>query len=235
MIFRDGLRRKPCDRVPLHMPHASSSIPAHISNHGGAKFLHRVLEPRVLGPVIGALAVALALFAIHALHGRIHLAEVRTAIAATPWAHIALALAFTGASFLALAGYDVIAARRVAPEKVSTRLAALAGFIAYGFSNALGFHVFIGGPLRYRIYQSAGVDAADVGRITGISVLTTWLDRYAAGAAANDCSGREGIAAQAAPANHCDGRRARLDKAGCCCFGSTGLAAAELNGSEVTP
>jgi len=118
--------------------------------------------------------MALGLLAIYHLRGHIHPGEIRAALAATPWTHIALALAFAVLSLAALSCYDVVAAHRVLPRPAPLRLAALAGFVAYGFSNALGFHVFLGGPLRYRIYQSAGVDAADVGRIVGLSVLTAW-------------------------------------------------------------
>ena len=78
----------------------------------------------------------------------------------------------TAVSFAAMALYDVMAAQRVAPGRISHGLAAFAGLVGYGISNAIGFNVLIGGPVRYRIYQSAGLDASDVGRIVGISFLT---------------------------------------------------------------
>jgi phosphatidylglycerol lysyltransferase len=133
-----------------------------------------VLEPHVLGPFIGAATVAIALFVIHQISGKVHLHQIEAALAATSLQTVAPALAFTFVSFMAMSCYDVAAARRVAPGKIAPRLALLAGFVGYGFSNAMGFHVFVGGPVRYRIYQSAGVDAADVGRIVGISTLAFW-------------------------------------------------------------
>ena len=141
---------------------------------GVALFVQRVVEPRVLGPIVGAAAVAIALFLVHEIGGKVRLDEILAALAATSFETVAPALAFTFVSFVAMACYDVMAVRRVAPAKVPARLALLAGFVGYGFSNAIGFHVFVGGPVRYRIYQSAGADAADVGRIVGISVLTFW-------------------------------------------------------------
>ncbi|MHB2267129.1 bifunctional lysylphosphatidylglycerol flippase/synthetase MprF [Aliihoeflea sp. PC F10.4] len=134
--------------------------------------LTRLLEPRVAGPLIGALAVTIGFVVIHEISGRIHLSEVHAAFTATPWSAIVAAIALTMLSFAAMSLYDVLAARHVARGKVRPSLAALAGLIGYGFSNTLGFHVFIGGPVRYRIYQTAGLDAADVGRIVGISFLT---------------------------------------------------------------
>lgn len=134
--------------------------------------LARLLEPRLLGPWVGALVAVLAIFALHALGTHVHLRDIQAGLQALPASAVLQALALTAASLGALALYDVLAVRRVAPGRVSTRLAALAGFIGYGFSNALGFHVFVGGPIRYRIYEAAGLDAADVARIVSISTLT---------------------------------------------------------------
>ena len=139
-----------------------------------ARVVDRIVEPRVLGPIVGAVAVAIALAVIHEISGKLHLHQIETALAATSFQTVAPAFAFTFVSFIAMACYDVMAVRRVAPGKVPVRLALFAGFVGYGFSNAIGFHVFVGGPVRYRIYQSAGADAADVGRIVGISLLTFW-------------------------------------------------------------
>ena len=136
------------------------------------RLVGRVLEPRFLGPLVGAAAVMIACVVIHNISGRSHLNHIRAAIAATPLASVAWCLFFTVASFAAMSLYDVMAVRRVAPDKVPTRLAVFAGFVGYGISTAIGFHVFVGGPVRYRIYQSAGLDAAEVGSIVGISLLT---------------------------------------------------------------
>jgi phosphatidylglycerol lysyltransferase len=136
------------------------------------QFLVGLLEPRVLGPMFGAALVVVALVVIHQITGRVHLDDISAALAATMPGAVVQSLALTVVSFAAMALYDVMAARRVAPGRVPDRLAAFAGMIGYGISNAIGFNVFIGGPVRYRIYQSAGLDAADVGRIVGVSFLT---------------------------------------------------------------
>ena len=150
------------------MNDTGTSIEDRHIGEGLVLFVQRIVEPRVLGPVVGAAAVAIALFVIHQISGKVHLHQIEAALAATSFATVAPALAFTFVSLVAMACYDVMAVRRVVPGKVQARLALLAGFAGYGFSNAIGFHVFVGGPVRYRIYQSAGVDAADVGRIVGI-------------------------------------------------------------------
>lgn len=141
---------------------------------GLSRIVDRIVEPRVLGPIVGAVAVAIAFLFIHEIGGKIRLNHIIDAVASTSLATVAPALAFTLVSLMAMALYDVMAIRHIAPDKVPTRLALFAGFVGYGFSNAIGFHVFVGGPVRYRIYQSVGLDAADVGRIVGVSFLTFW-------------------------------------------------------------
>lgn len=137
-----------------------------------ARVLDRIIEPRVLGPLVGAAAVGLALFVIHEISGRIHLDDIVAAVTSVRVVDLWPALLLTAGSFAAMSLYDVLAVRRVAPGRVPTRLAIFAGMVGYGFSNAVGFHVFVGGPVRYRIYQTAGLDAGDVGRIVGISLVT---------------------------------------------------------------
>ncbi len=134
--------------------------------------LDRLIEPRVIGPIVGAAMVIVAIVVLHEVSGHLHLDDIETAIAQTSVKAIAAAIAFTAVSFTAMSLYDVLAIARVAPGRVPKPLAAFAGLVGYGFSQAIGFHVFVGGPIRYRIYQSAGLDAADVGRVVGISTIT---------------------------------------------------------------
>jgi phosphatidylglycerol lysyltransferase len=131
-----------------------------------------LIEPRLLGPLVGAVMAGVGIYVIHELSGKIHLDDIVAAVGGTPARAIGLALVFTAISFAAMALYDVMAVRGVAPGRVSPGLAAFAGMVGYGISNAIGFHVLVGGTVRYRIYQAAGLDAADVGRIVGITALT---------------------------------------------------------------
>ena len=166
----------PCEsrlRMNPPKPSGASNAPSSLPEQRSWQLiLAHLMEARVLGPLVGAVATALAIFAIHAISVHIHLHDVRADLLATPAGAMGKALALTAFGFCALAMYDVLAARRVAPGRVSTSLAAFAGAVGYSFSNVIGFHVFVGGPIRYRIYQRAGLDAADVARIVSISVLT---------------------------------------------------------------
>lgn len=136
------------------------------------RFFLRLLEPRVAGPMIGAIVVVAAAVVIYRISDELKLEDIKAAITGTPRSAIATALLYTVLSFIALGLYDVLASRRVAPERVPVRLAAFSGAVAYAISNAIGFHVVVGSSVRYRLYQAAGLDAADVGRIVGISFLS---------------------------------------------------------------
>jgi phosphatidylglycerol lysyltransferase len=135
----------------------------------------RGFAPRLLTPVLSVAILALAAFAIYKMSGEVHLDQVRAAIAGTSWSAIAWASALTLLSFAAISLYDVLAAHRVAPKRIPVALAAFAGAIGHAIANVVGSDVLVGGPVRYRIYAAAEIDAADVARIVGINLATFWL------------------------------------------------------------
>jgi phosphatidylglycerol lysyltransferase len=71
--------------------------------------------------------------------------------------------------------FDVLAARIVVRDRVSSRLAAFAGAVTQGISNTLGFHAITGTALRYRIYATAGLGAGDIARIVSLAGLGVGL------------------------------------------------------------
>lgn len=118
--------------------------------------------------------VALGLTALHHLTATLSLHEVETAFRAIPPGNIALALALTALSYLALTFYDVLALG-VIGRPLPWRTAALASFTSYTLSHNLGFSALTGGSARYRVYHAAGLDAAEVARIVVLAGITFWL------------------------------------------------------------
>lgn len=137
--------------------------------------LVRLLEPRTLGPIVGAAVVTVTAIVIHKLTAEVHLDDVRSSISGLPTTALVWSLGFSIVSFAAMSLYDVLAVERVAPGRISRWFAFMAGFIGYAISNAIGFHILVGGPVRYRLYTHAGLDAADIGRIVGVSLMTFGL------------------------------------------------------------
>jgi uncharacterized membrane protein YbhN (UPF0104 family) len=97
------------------------------------------------------------------------LARIGAAILSEPSHKLWGSLGLTAISFLALGGYDVLAARVIAPARVPAWLAWLAGVVGNAVSNTLGFHVVTGAVARYRLYRTVGLALSDTARIISLS------------------------------------------------------------------
>lgn len=115
--------------------------------------------------------IGVAVWILQRYLDRIAWRDVVAAWSQLPPRRIALSFAATLVSLSMLAMFDVLAARVVVDDRVSARLAAFAGAVTQGISNLLGFHAITGTALRYRIYATAGLGAADIARIVGLAGL----------------------------------------------------------------
>lgn len=133
--------------------------------------LRNALRARPRGAFLVAVGAAGALFVLHTLHellGEVRYADILAAVHAMPAARLALAVAATAVSYLALAGYDALALRYAgARARLVTVLHT--AFIAFAFSNTVGLGVLTGGAVRLRLYGASGVEAAQVARAVGFS------------------------------------------------------------------
>jgi len=96
------------------------------------------------------------------------LAQVR----AIPGTAIVRAIVFTALSYWLLGFYDVLALRYIG-KPVSYARAAFTSFIAYAFGHNLGVASFTGAAVRYRLYASSGLNAADVAAVAVFCGITT--------------------------------------------------------------
>jgi uncharacterized membrane protein YbhN (UPF0104 family) len=96
-------------------------------------------------------------------------------MSAQPAAALAVSFGFTALSFAALASYDVMAVRAVAPGRIGAGLAALAGVTANACANTLGFAAVTATAVRLRLYGAAGLGVGDVARIAALSSATLVL------------------------------------------------------------
>jgi phosphatidylglycerol lysyltransferase len=130
---------------------------------------------RTVGAFASLLLCAFVLYVLHRLVEEVRLDDVKTAISATPWSAIGVALAASAASYVALTGYDWFGILHIKRREVGYPVAALASFTGYALSYTIGFQLLVAGAVRYRIYAGAGLGAAEVAAITAISALTLWL------------------------------------------------------------
>ena len=134
------------------------------------------LELRTLFTALFAIAVTVfSLYLLHHLTAEISFADVVADIRNTPVSNLLLAVCATIVSFMAIACYEVLSVRTVAPGRVSTATAAWTGIAGFAISDVAGFHILTGGALRYRIYSQKGLDFPLVSQIVFLSWMSLWL------------------------------------------------------------
>lgn len=118
-----------------------------------------------------AFAAAIAGSTFYILYRELSVLDVGAFFAAlrgtSPW-QIGSALLLTTISFVAIALYDVMASRLVAPRRISVLRAFFAGVTGNAIANTLGFHAITGSMVRYRIFASVDVSTADIAKIISL-------------------------------------------------------------------
>jgi phosphatidylglycerol lysyltransferase len=123
---------------------------------------------------VGLLVFVLALLAIRKELEAHSYQEVLRIIEGMGGRPVGWALALTLLSYFVLSGYDILAVRATG-SMLPYRRVALASFLGYAFSQALGFSLFTGVPVRFRLYSSWGLSSSDIARVVAFYTFTFWL------------------------------------------------------------
>jgi phosphatidylglycerol lysyltransferase len=126
---------------------------------------------RWVGPLAALLVFAVVASVLHHEFAHLHIKSVFAHLHGIPRRQILAALTFTALSYWLLTTYEVLALqylRRVIPY---TRVL-FTSFIAYSFGHTLGFAVFTGSAIRFRLYVTAGISAVEVATVTGFCSLS---------------------------------------------------------------
>lgn len=134
--------------------------------------------PRWLGPVASLVIFSLVLFLLHGTLEKYHLSDILQHVRATPPGALWLAVGFTAASYLMLAGYDFLALKYVGHD-ISVRRTAVTSFMAFAVGHNVGFATLTGAAIRIRMYGAAGASATQVVMISSMGILTTALGAVA--------------------------------------------------------
>lgn len=129
---------------------------------------------RFAGAVLAAVVFTFAIWVLHRELGGGRVQEVLRIAANFSPRSILLAVTFTALSFLVLTGYDNLSLRYIR-RPLPYRHTALASFLNYAFSQALGFPLLTGGSVRYRLYSRWGLSALEVTQVVAFASLTFWL------------------------------------------------------------
>lgn len=93
---------------------------------------------------------------------------------------VAAAVGLTLLNFAVLSGYDALALRYVGVRLSYPRIA-LSAFTGYAVSQAVGNPIITGGSVRYRLYSSWGVSAADIAKAVLFAGTSFWLGFFTLG------------------------------------------------------
>ncbi len=133
---------------------------------------------RLKRPAAALLSLGVLLLAAWVLRHHFHAiswSDLSAALARQSHRALLVSVGLTFLSFVALAAYDVMACRLVAPGRAGTSLSAFAGFTANALANTLGFHAITSSAVRARVYRHAGLGLPDVARIISLSWLALGL------------------------------------------------------------
>jgi len=130
--------------------------------------------PRWLVPAIGAVIFIAAMRIVIGELRDFHYHQVAAYLDALAASRVAFAVLLTAGSYAALAAYDVLATR-YGGKPVPLQRAAFASFVSSAVSNTVGMSGLAGGSLRYKLYTSWGLRAADVARVIVFAMVTFWL------------------------------------------------------------
>ena len=143
-------------------------------------FLRERVNWHHVGVFLGLSITAIALYVLYRLLRGIDAHDVVEAIRQTSPLNVFIAALFVAAAYLTLTFYDFFALRTIGRSEVPYRVAAIAGFCSYSIGHNVGFTVFSGGTVRYRLYSTlSGLGAVEVAKICFIAGLTFWLGNIA--------------------------------------------------------
>lgn len=145
----------------------------------GWAFLRDRVGLHGVGLVLSLIIIAFAVTVLYRMLHNLKFEDVMTAMREKDPLHVAAAFVLVACAYMTLTLYDWFALRTIGKTQVPYRVAALAGFCSYSVGHNVGFTVFTGGSVRYRIYSAWGLGAIDVAKICFVAGLTFWLGNIA--------------------------------------------------------
>ncbi len=122
----------------------------------------RILVGR-LSPFLVAALFVIALWLLRRELASYTYRDVVRAVAAVSDARLFWSAGLTVLAYAVLVGYDAMALSYVR-HPLSLHRIAFGSFIAYAFSQTLGFPLFTGGSVRYRLWSSWGLSTGEIGQ-----------------------------------------------------------------------
>ncbi len=129
---------------------------------------------QILGSILGLLLFSAALWVLGRELKAYHTKDIIGYLHLLPFRHVLSAIFLTALAYLVMACYDALALRHIRHELPFQRTA-LTSFIAFAFSNNMGFAMIAGGSVRYRLYSAWGLSALEIAQVIGFCTVSLWL------------------------------------------------------------
>lgn len=131
--------------------------------------------PKWVGPVVGAIILLGALVVLHNELRHFRYRDIVKSLVAIPQKSILLALLFTLSNYCVLMLYEMEGFCYIRNPLQKYKIG-LAAFIAFAFSNNVGFYSISGSAVRFRLYTAWGLSTQEITKLISYSsVLAFWL------------------------------------------------------------
>lgn len=126
------------------------------------------------GPVLSVVLIGAALRFLSQELSHVSAGRIWEALTSIPGRSLLAAGSLVVLNYAVLAGYEHFACRYAGVPQPLRRIA-ISSFIGNAFANTLGFSFLSGSSIKFRLYATWGLSAADVGRIALFTTLSLWL------------------------------------------------------------
>jgi phosphatidylglycerol lysyltransferase len=131
-----------------------------------------------LGPVAAIALFGLAILVLHRELAAYSYRDITRSIEQLSPTQLLLGIGFTVLAYAVFPGYDAIALSYIR-HPLPFRRTALGSFIAYSFSQTLGFPLLTGGSVRYRLWSSWGLSSAEIAKAVSFVAFSFGLGMIA--------------------------------------------------------
>lgn len=130
---------------------------------------------QIVGPLLGLSIFIIALLVLRDQLHHYHYHQIIAEIEAIPLKTFGFALLFTFLNYLILSFYEIEGFKYIKNDLPKSKIA-LTSFIAFSFSNNIGFYALSGSAVRFRLYSTWGLSNLEITKlITFSSGIAFWL------------------------------------------------------------
>jgi phosphatidylglycerol lysyltransferase len=131
-----------------------------------------------LGPLVAIAIFGLAVLVLHRELAAYSYRDITRSIEQLAPSQLLFGIGFTALAYAVFPGYDAVALTYIR-HPLPFRRTALGSFIAYSFSQTLGFPLLTGGSVRYRLWSSWGLSSAEIAKAVSFVAFSFGLGMVA--------------------------------------------------------